>query len=450
MQDSLSLSLVGCLSENGFSLDELVLKVRELFETRAMAEVVAVLLSAVDERLYLALRGSASTWRPRPCCDAPDYLSHSRQARRLRTSVGTVFLHWRRLRCSRCGRTTVPLREFAGLDRWQSHSAELERTVVETVSQQSYRRGSRHLETIGTIPVPRSTAHRWVIDSDCDRVDPVTSPQDDPRPPLQVMVADGTGFKRQGPPEQSRRGEVRLVLGVDAHGRTSVLGAYSGRSWRAIGQSLREVHGEEGPLAEMLVCDGENGLAEALEDLAERGQRCHWHLVRDVGHFMWMDSAPLAKRRHTAGKLAAIIEVALPQDDLETVSATDRREVLARTQAAEQAIDELIEQLAGGGLQRAAGYLERAAGRLFSYVRFWLDTGVVCPRVSSWIERIMREVTRRLKKVGFNWSDRGAEKMTRIVVRQICDDEAWQAYWNNRMNIAGNVELIYQGVQLIT
>jgi hypothetical protein len=36
---------------------------------------------------------------------------------------------------------------------------------------------------------------------------------------------------------------------------------------------------------------------------------------------------------------------------------------------------------------------------MFSYVRTWLQTGLVTPRVSSMIERMMREIGRRIKKL---------------------------------------------------
>ncbi len=53
------------------------------------------------------------------------------------------------------------------------------------------------------------------------------------------------------------------------------------------------------------------------------------------------------------------------------------------------------------GYSQAASYVANAKDRLFSYVRFWLSYGLVTPRVSSMIERMMREVGRRLKRIAF-------------------------------------------------
>jgi hypothetical protein len=49
VQNTLYVEVMGSMSENGFSLDELVIRVKELFETKAMAKVVGLLLTLVDE-----------------------------------------------------------------------------------------------------------------------------------------------------------------------------------------------------------------------------------------------------------------------------------------------------------------------------------------------------------------------------------------------------------------
>ncbi len=147
------------------TLDELVIKVRELFSEQGMAQVVGLILHLVDELLASRHTTSQAT-PPRACsCGHTRYELKDRSARQLHTSVGTVEFRWRRLTCRHCQKTWCPLREFLGLELWQSKTAELERIAVEVVSEQSYRRGSRHLAVAGEIPVAKSTLHRWVVES---------------------------------------------------------------------------------------------------------------------------------------------------------------------------------------------------------------------------------------------------------------------------------------------
>jgi len=149
------MEIVRSLSENGFSLDELVIKTKQLFEQKGTAGLISLLLRLADEHICLALLYGKPSWQPNPCCDQVRYRSIGSLKRTFRTSAGTVDLRWRRLQYASCGRSIIPLREFLGLEAYQSKTAELEHVVAEVVSEQSYRRSSSHLKLIGEIPVPQ-------------------------------------------------------------------------------------------------------------------------------------------------------------------------------------------------------------------------------------------------------------------------------------------------------
>ncbi|MFO7899852.1 MAG: hypothetical protein R6V58_12430 [Planctomycetota bacterium] len=87
--------------------------------------------------------------------------------------------------------------------KYQSKTAELERMVAEVVSEQNYRRASGRLNQIGQIPVPESTAHRWVMESDCDELKTDGKIVD-------VLFADGTGYKRRPDPEAYWKDRLRI------------------------------------------------------------------------------------------------------------------------------------------------------------------------------------------------------------------------------------------------
>jgi hypothetical protein len=429
------------LSENGFSLDELVIKTKELFDREGMAGFVGLLLELIDAYLCWKLVHKTGSWQPDPCCDHPAYELDQRIDRRLRTSVGTVHIRWRRLRCTHCGRSFLPLREFLGLARYQSKSRELERIVTEVVAEQNYRRTSRHLALIGMIPVPKSTAHRWVARSDCDELPT-------PDKTLQGLLVDGTGYKRRPDARAgiNNRGELRVALGIQPDGRILPLGTWSGKSWEEIGHALTPA-AETKPVAEVLISDGEQGLAEGLAELINSHQRCHWHQTHDLGYFMWRDGAPLAVRREMQHQLSGIIGIELPEQDFQAVSAADKASLEQTTVAAEQKLNDLVSELIGKGYHQAASYIRNAKEKLFTYVRFWLKYGLVTPRVSSLIERMMREIGRRLKRIAFGWSESGAAKMARIIIKRFTNAGEWDAYWAKQLRITGQVRLVYNGVQ---
>ncbi len=164
MQSIISLEVLTAVAENGFSLDELVITARKVFEQEGMPGLIGIILRLVDENISLRLCQGKSPWQPTGCCEQSSYEYQDRQERRFRTSAGTVKIRWRRLRCLNCGKSLVPLREFLGLDVYQSKTAELEKTIIEVVSEQSYRRSSNHLATIGNIPVSLGVTK---IQADC-------------------------------------------------------------------------------------------------------------------------------------------------------------------------------------------------------------------------------------------------------------------------------------------
>lgn len=444
MQSTLYVELVGCVSDEGFSLDELVMRTKELFTGEGMAGVVGLILSLVDERLSMNLVSGRRGWRPEACCDRCRYEHSRRSKRQFRTSVGTVRIQWRVLRCVGCGRHMVPLREFMQIRRYQSKASELERIVTEVVSEQSYRRSSRHLQLIGEVPVPRSTAHRWVVQSDCDQISVADKSVD-------ILFSDGTGYKRR--PSQvggvDNRGELRIALGVTPEGTVLPLGAWSGRTWDEISEAIMPRSEDEQPIAKLLMSDGEQALAEELARLANGAQRCHWHMVHHLDHMMWKDGATKVRRRQMQKRLGGIIGIELPEDDLEVVSAEDKAELEERVRDAQQELARLIREFHFRGYPKAADYIENAKSKLFTYIEFWLKYGLVSPRASSMIERMMREIGRRLKRIAFGWSEAGAAKMARIIIKRITSADEWASYWKLRLRLDGNVALIYRGVRSI-
>jgi len=446
MHQIIQMDLSATTSETRFTLDELVLKIRELFTQRGMAAVANLILKLVDELLAIAhTTGTLPPAQQRPCpCGQGSYELKDRLQRSLRTSIGTLHLAWRRLRCRHCQKTFVPLRQFLGLEAWQRRTSELEQVAVEVVSEQNYRRASRHLDVVGQIPVPKSTLHRWVVDSQASQWE---LPEE--KPP--ILMADGTGYKRRPQPaaKLTNAGEVRVVVGRRADGKWIPYGAWSGQSWAEIGQALRGSGPEPALQAQVLVSDGEQGLAQALASLANRQQRCGWHVVRDLPIMLWHDQAPSRQRQAYTAPLAQLVGIELPAGDLEVLRPQDKVAVQERVAAAQTGLRQLVGQLLAKGYEKAAHYIQSAQDKLFGYVEFWLETGVVCPRTTSFLERLMRELGRRLKRIAFGWSQTGAAQVARLILRRIVDPEEWQSYWKQRLGLDDNVHLSLRAVKTL-
>jgi len=444
MQKLISMELSVTMSEERFTLEELVSKIDELFNQKALVKLLSLLLGLMDE--LLAIRNSSGKpAKPRQCqCGHCHYELKDRLKRKLETSLGTLEFAWRRLQCKHCRASWVPLREFLGLERWQSKTSELERVVMEIITEQSYRRTSRHLKLASGVQLPKSTLHRWVVQSEAGHWETQTDRPD-------VLMPDSTGYKRRidKTAGQTNAGELRVVLGRQRDGRWVAYGAWSGQSWKEIASQLRgessrpKIHGQ------LLVSDGETGLAQALADLANRQQRSHWHLVRDLRATLWHDQAPAPERKQRAQELGELLGIELPAQDFEKLKDRDKEAIKEQVNTAQNGLSQLVKELAAKGYHKAAGYIETAQNKLFNYVRFWLKTGVVCPRTTSFLERLMRELGRRLKRIAFGWSEAGAAQMARLILRRVINHEEWETYWQKRLGLQNQVHISLRNIKTL-
>jgi hypothetical protein len=165
---------------------------------------------------------------------------------------------------------------------------------------------------------------------------------------------------------------------------------------------------------------------------------------------MWKNNASKAERNKTQKELAAVIGIELPKEDFERADDKDKADLAEATAKAENDIRKLITDLFDRGYNLAGYYLNRVSKNLFSYVYRWLKTGIVTPRVSMLIERMMREIARRLKRMAFGWSPEGAAKMTRIILKRFTSAGEWEKFWRKKLRINDNVFLSIRNISVVT
>ena len=446
MQHKISMDLVGCNSEDRFSLDEIVQAVSSAYEEKAFGEILKLLLSMIQE-IIIGRILSKSPDAP-SCCGHGHLSLNGHYRRRIRTSLGDIELHVKKVKCSVCGKSFVPLLRHVNVGKYQTKSNEFEQLVVETVSETSYRRGMEQLARDGRNAPPFRTANGWTLQTDCDEIPLLpdvcgVSPKadaspDDVRQSSLKIFADGTGFKGEPRDGKARRGELKAVIGVNSKGDVFPMGSYADKSWAEISQEWkkRKVKLPEGSI---LVCDGEPGLADAFAEYVAEIQRCQWHTERDLYHAMRQDGGNTEKARPYQKKLAGIMAIELPKEDFQNVAEEDRKSLESRMTDAEKEVQKLIDELSARGYQKAADYLSKAKLGMFGYVRRWLKWGLVSPRASSLIERVMRELGRRIKRIAYGWSNKGVEKIARIILKRYSNPEEWRKYWEKRNHPNGKV-----------
>jgi hypothetical protein len=437
MQGKINLDLRFCTSDNGFSFEELVVRLSDLFHKQGFSIVLELIVGLVQEVLVGRLKND--DYSPVSCCEGARFHLHDRRRRTVRCSLGPVRMNLWRVKCCGCGKKHTLLADFLQLGSYQTKTNELEQIVVEAACGTSYRRAVQDMGRDHVINIPHTTAHDWVMRTDCDEIE--LSPNVVGKDPLQIL-ADGTGFKGEAKNGAARKGDLKVVMGVNPAGEVIPLGTYAGKSWKDISAEWKK-NEMKLPDGSVLVSDGEPGLADAFAEYASEQQRCHWHIDRDLYHAFWQDGAGNKVSKPIRKALRGVLAIELPEEDFQQVGESEKDEIEERMENAESAVDKLISFLERKGYQAASNYLYNAKRGMFGYVRRWLKWGIICPRASSMIERVMRELGRRLKNIAYGWSDKGAQKMARIILKKFADAEEWQKYWKDKLKLGGNVVLSF-------
>jgi len=450
MEMELAISLGVSIDESGANLNEICAAVQETVRgelaTRVAEEVIDGLQVDLRERLCTpsgrkakkGLGGHEVKKEPGKRCRIRTFVKqgYRPEPRKVKTDVGQVAFKVGYVSCAGCDRKFSPIIEMLEIGPKMKHSLGLERVVGEAVMKTSYKRGEEEIVGWGGAPVPKSSAHRWVAGMEL----PGSVVEE-----IDVGMADGTKFKKW----PGERGELRVVIGLGEGGKVRPMGVWAGKSWNEIGGEVREilkVGKEDEVQLKLFAEDGEPGLHQHLASVAEQAQRCVWHLPRALGYAMWEDKAPLLERKQKSGELSGLVGIEIPSGDWEKIEEEDKKSLEDQVAQSEEEIGKMIGEFRAKGYSKAVTYLENACGKIFSHIHLWLETGIVSPRTTSILENIMRELGRRVKKLGYNWSDEGVEKMAKMVMMRRYDRKQWEEYWKKELGLRGRCKIVIKEV----
>ena len=355
--------------------------------------------------------------------------------RRISTVFGKLDLPLRRGECCNCGALYSPLLNALQVGRYSRKEMNFEHEVIEAVIDTNYRR----LIDGRSIDISLGGIHNIVVGSDIDETfqEPVSIED------LSAIMADGTGVKQQ----QGRKGELRAVIGITKGGCVEPLGSFTNTEWPEIERTIKERIKEAEPYNIPFIYDGEPGLDDFLSEVAE-SQRCTWHGPRGLYHALWEDGLKKKESRPETDKIKQLIGIELPEGDFEILKEEDKEQVKSKYESSKSEIKELIKTFRDKGYSHGASYLENLSKRLFTNIELWLKTGIIAPKTTSLLERLFREIGRRLKKIAWGWVDKTVTNISKmIMIRQYSRDK-WEQYWKEKLGIKGYFDIEIRFVKL--
>ena len=142
------------ISFNNFSFSQLIIEVKRMFDTEGIPGFVRVLVILIESIL---IKSGVSC----PRCHSERNHIHSDGDRKLKTSIGEVSLVLRRLKCLDCNKTFTPMMRLIDLKKYGRKSREFEKTSLETVTDQSFRRSVTVINKQMVFMTSLTTLHRW-------------------------------------------------------------------------------------------------------------------------------------------------------------------------------------------------------------------------------------------------------------------------------------------------
>jgi hypothetical protein len=353
---------------------------------------------------------------------------YRKHPRIISTVFGKLELPLRVAECRVCGARYSPLLDALKMAPYTRKESNFEHEVIEAVIDTNYRR----LIEGRSIDISLGGIHNLVVGSDVERLEEPAVDLGE----LSAIMADGTGYKRQ----KGKKGELRSVIGITTSGKVEPLGTFANTPWGDIEQVVKDRFKETKAADIPFIYDGEPGLDDFLADVAE-SQRCVWHGPRGLYHSLWEDGLKKKESQPQIDKLKHLIGIELPQGDYELLKDQDRQAVEEKYRSSKAEIAELIDVFKEHGYQKGAGYLENLSERIFTNIDLWLKTGVIAPKTTSLLERIFREIGRRVKRIAWGWSDATVTKLSKMIILKKYSKEKWEQYWKQKLGIQGHFSI---------
>lgn len=446
MEQQIHITLPFELATGKVNLNEIVYRLGQL-QNSLMLKILETILASYDDLIAQRLSNHGGVIPPSKMrkglgrhirkADPKNRFCHGRRIRKrgyrkyprtISTTFGKLKLPLRVAECRVCGARYSPLLDALKIAPYSRKESNFEHEVIEAVIDTNYRR----LIEGRSLDISLGGIHNLVVGSDVDRHEKVAVDLND----LSAIMADGTGYKRQ----RGKKGELRSVIGVTTSGKVEPLGTFANTQWGQIEQIIKDRFKEIKAVGIPFIYDGEPGLDNFLADVTQ-SQRCVWHGPRGLYHSMWEDGLKKKDSQPQIDRLKHLIGIELPQGDYELLKDQDRQAVEERYQSSKAEIVELIDVFKKQGYQKGATYLENLSGRIFTHIELWLKTGVIAPKTTSLLERIFREVGRRLKRIAWGWSDAAVTKLSKMIILKKYSKEKWEQYWKQKLGIEGHFSI---------
>lgn len=381
------------------------------------AGVLEQILDAIDKNLikdYCGERYSKRTAEAR-------YVRAGTSEKRFVTTVGPVTIRMNKVRDTVQNRTRKPLMDRVQFAGKQLYQPDVLMMSVDFAQKLSYRDTVEELSLMLPSVPSRMTINKRVVEFG-------ESIEADQQPAgIPVVMADGTKSHSQEP--GLKQNDIHVVLGISDR-RKVLLGVTVNQAWKSLADSIN--NNENLSETAVIVSDGEPELRAAFADETTRFQTDLIHGFRILGYKLWEDTAlNLKERKEIINELKALL---LSLKNTVVFHASEPHRIGEKINRVVDGMELLAIRLKEQGCARAASFLNTYSNTLVTFARLSL-AGIEIPWNSNMIERLMGEISKRVKHKWMRWTTKGLESILKLILVRYTSPWFYRSFRNDKMGL---------------
>jgi hypothetical protein len=318
-------------------------------------------------------------------------------------------------------RTRKPLTDrvkFAGKQKYQP---DVLMVTVDFAQKLSYRDAVEELSLVIPRVPSRMTINKQVIEfGESIKTDQQCTG-------IPVAMADGTTSHSQEP--GMKQNDIHVVLGISDR-RKVLLKVTVNQSWK----SLTDLIDSNEVLSEtpVIVSDGEPGLKAAFADENTRFQTDLIHGFRILGYKLWEDTAlNLKERKEIINELKALL---LSLKNVVIFHNSEPQRIGEKINQVVDGMESLANRLKDLDCPQSAAFLNTYSNTLVTFARLSL-AGIDIPWNSNMIERLMGEISKRVKHKWMRWTTKGLEAILKLILVRYTSPWLYRYFRNDKMGL---------------
>ena len=161
---------------------------------------------------------------------------------------------------------------------------------------------------------------------------------------------------------------------------------------------------------------------------------------RCSGYKLWEDKAlDLNQRKGVINELKALL---LSLKNVVVIHASDTDRIGKKINQVVEGIEALASRLTDMGCRQSAKFLNEYSNTLVTFARLALN-GIEIPWNSNTIERLMGEISKRIKHKWMRWTTEGLETILRLILVRYTEPKRYRDFRDTKMGQTDNLKIAF-------